>query len=1317
MTTEGYELNLAENTARTSEAMSNTLNTLLDESIVDNEAIDTIPSVETHQPISTVTKFLGPGFVPVIYRKVTIRTALNQNSDQEITCIAKVKVASSEGSTLTICRTKQLAAYFLGQKWDVLGMPELKSERLRQLADEQNTNFVAVVKIDPEDALLCQEGPVSGFDIIQFLKPVLVYYNTGLVELQYGLFVALDKKARKLVPHAHKYISRVLEDPHITDPGSKQVSCANFLELITSKRSDSGLDLPIHPRPNGLRPQLLPYQQESVVFCLRREGKELISPRKVRDLDMKTKTTVINPPLGWHKIPNTEYWLNPYSMRTSSRTPVRYSDTVFKGYGILAEEMGLGKTVEMISLILLNPFNAEMSGNDVEVESAVEGNLDAMNPNKLIDIKATIVVSPKTINAQWNEEVRKHAPHLKVVQLFGPHDIRLDDFVDADVIVIAYELLASQLEQAQFVPMKRRTRFNLSKDVAINFRCDLMKVRFWRVILDEIQMVHTSVSAAAKVVKLLPTVHAWCVSGTPVSGNLDDLHNIFHFLHLEPFVEEYAWRGLISSESDFRQVIKPICCRHTKASVADQFHIPKQNRKLILMRFSKVEKYQYDRIFEDFRYGKQTNLYNAFQALGRACCSAFVHRAIDSTMEDTVKTLIKEQKSQLLSDRRERILSMQSLAQNLDHADRIEEAITCWEQLQVEIEDYGKYIDDDFEQHQKALSQKNEIFTGNHDPVHSSSRLSEFKDLLHRTYFFLGTSYYRASKRMRLKLSEKELETPEVKKQIATNKDREDKYYKLAEDLRESILKKEIDIVNEAVSRLSDSELNLVRVTSEKNPKWGEGVTNDNKALFSINRKLTNILKLPLIGNADDENDDNDAYADTLNAQDQAHDLLNEMKRHIYNRSLKINEYVDEEDTITVLKKESRTLLKRYARLRDVYNKRVEYYKKLQGLSDKVADVNVETLYDGDALVSSEAKVEKLNTMVDNARRNVDRLTGVVENSAGRVRYLSSLLTDSKRVVETKGIATPVCTICLEEYILGSVGPCGHAFCTHCLEDWVTSHHSCPLCKQFLNLQEIRRFDNSLNRETQQKVEDDQYIGYVRIPETTKPEENSTELYNPVSEEIAEGIHSMHMKETYGAKVDTIVRHALWIRSRDPSAQIVIFSQWDQLLETLSSVMDANGLLVLGVGRNFNYDIYRFKSDTSAACLLLHTRNKVAGLTLVNATHVFLCEPLLNTAIELQAISRVARIGQTRETTVWQFCIENTIEQKILGYTTKRRLRNMSKSGADAAHSKELENALQQRTALDSKGVEIVDDSILRQILLNACANTDAVDIKNEPLK
>ena len=88
--------------------------------------------------------------------------------------------------------------------------------------------------------------------------------------------------------------------------------------------------------------------------------------------------------------------------------------------------------------------------------------------------------------------------------------------------------------------------------------------------------------------------------------------------------------------------------------------------------------------------------------------------------------------------------------------------------------------------------------------------------------------------------------------------------------------------------------------------------------------------------------------------------------------------------------------------------------------------------------------------------------------------------------------------------------------------------------------------------------------------------------------------------------------------------------------------------------------INNFKEDPSIECFLLDARAHASGLNLVNASHVILCEPLLNTALELQAIARVDRIGQTHETTVWLYVVEGTVEESIYELSVRRRMKHMA---------------------------------------------------------
>jgi len=120
-------------------------------------------------------------------------------------------------------------------------------------------------------------------------------------------------------------------------------------------------------------------------------------------------------------------------------------------------------------------------------------------------------------------------------------------------------------------------------------------------------------------------------------------------------------------------------------------------------------------------------------------------------------------------------------------------------------------------------------------------------------------------------------------------------------------------------------------------------------------------------------------------------------------------------------------------------------------------------------------------------------------------------------------------------------------------------------------------------------------------------------------------------------------------------------------------------------------------------CFLLHAKAHSSGLNLVIATHVCLCEPLINTAIELQAIARVHRIGQYRPTTVWMYLVSGTVEESIYDISVSRRMLHVSRGALqasvtlleetiDAANSLELQQApLSKLLTRGSSGGELVD--------------------------
>jgi E3 ubiquitin-protein ligase SHPRH len=132
----------------------------------------------------------------------------------------------------------------------------------------------------------------------------------------------------------------------------------------------------------------------------------------------------------------------------------------------------------------------------------------------------------------------------------------------------------------------------------------------------------------------------------------------------------------------------------------------------------------------------------------------------------------------------------------------------------------------------------------------------------------------------------------------------------------------------------------------------------------------------------------------------------------------------------------------------------------------------------------------------------------------------------------------------------------------------------------------------------------------------------------------------------------------------------------------------------------------------------------------VCATHVFLCEPLVNPAIELQAIARVHRIGQMRATTVWMEIIADSVEEAVYELSVGRRLAHVAKqhskdpktdyhgtisgSEADEASKAELsisDAAAVQESALDAaNSLELQRAPISRLLVRSTKGGGEVVD-------
>lgn len=243
--------------------------------------------------------------------------------------------------------------------------------------------------------------------------------------------------------------------------------------------------------------------------------------------------------------------------------------------------------------------------------------------------------------------------------------------------------------------------------------------------------------------------------------------------------------------------------------------------------------------------------------------------------------------------------------------------------------------------------------------------------------------------------------------------------------------------------------------------------------------------------------------------------------------------------------------------------------------------------------------------------------------------------------------------------LTGVLTVCGHQYCKECIRLWFRAHRNCPVCKRQLHLIDLIdiTFKDDLHA-----AEEEQPSASPAKSDPDSPH-ISTSIYSGMNATTLKEIKSIDLNGSYGTKIDTIARHLLWIREHDPGSKSLIFSQFGDFLQVLGGALRHYRIGYSSSNSSDKSGVERFKRDPSVEVFLLDAKSESSGLNLVSATHVFLCEPLLNTALELQAIGRVHRIGQQRPTTVYQYVIAESVEESIYELATSRRMAHMSSSG------------------------------------------------------
>ncbi|KAI0430825.1 SNF2 family N-terminal domain-containing protein [Xylaria sp. FL1042] len=1141
----------------------------------------------------------------------------------------------------------------------------------------------------------------------------------------------------------------------------------------------------------GLETTLYPFQRRAVQWLLMKEGAmyDRMGPDGNLQLAKHPQPPTSTLPFSFSSLSDVngqQYYVSDlYHIVTRDIAPFQETENSLRG-GILAEEMGLGKTVEIISLILTHGRGPHFV---TEIDT---------HTNKVVyPTGATLIVTPDTLRNQWVSEFRKHAPSLLVMTYPGmkiwAKDKSLNKeqggqslmarciskLTNCDVIITTYSVLQAELHYA-LAPPERSMRYEKKHE---RHTSPLVQIDWWRVCLDEAQQIESGVSSAAKVACLIPRVNAWAVTGTPVKDDPNDLWGLLLFLRYEPFASyQVVWKALLqTNKALFRLLFNRIAIRHTKEAVHNELKLPSQKRYVVNMPFTAIEKHHYQSEFRELV--ARAGLTEQGAPLGTAwdpddpSVIDFMKKALANlrqmilhpelgsgvaakvtdykTLAEHLETMIEQTEGYIRSHQRYYLISKLNRGQLLENSPRVVEAIQIWKEVRQEVE---PIVREAREELQKALEnarqeRDKDIGSSSEEPPDEESletakvgecrrKLRLFLDLHHRVTFFIASGFFQ--------MKSNESITQPNSDDFRDYEKCETEGYELARKIRQEILQEPLTKVSKLIEKLRDranaqsfveipevitSDLHGIesgRITDELHT-LGASLNEQADIIDDWRERIIQLLLKPLVDAEDEEEITGEEYEDSTKVQDHLMVYTLALRAVIGDRqealSGLINERIRYETTTAEGKAKdggghAPELLLELLRTRRDVNPLLAG-KSLRGIVSSFRELSTGLRHDA-SMGSSRARVElqivttqtratqdiltKQSKVIINLEKDLDLFTSIMNARVDFYRQLQSVSdnvaplapeisenptswdhfvtqeADLRKKAESwhsnrrhllhmreeDSDSNDPCAICRgDDFTVGAITTCGHKFCKECIVHWLNSKSKCPLCKQFQIPSMLSEF-NTRNQATMKGQSLSSFSPSLR-GESSK----GFGVYSNIDGNQRRAIQNMNLNgPSYSTKVDTLIKHLLWLREEDPGAKSIVFTQFQGFLRTLRQALAIHriGFATFSQFRNKSLEIQRFKDDPSVECLLMDAKAHSSGLNLVNASHVFLCEPLLNTALEVQAIARVDRIGQEHETTVWLYLIEGTVEENIHALSERRRLVHMGGDG-QKGKSKETKTA------------------------------------------
>lgn len=252
--------------------------------------------------------------------------------------------------------------------------------------------------------------------------------------------------------------------------------------------------------------------------------------------------------------------LKPYQVLGAAFMRQRESSKDEPKGGILADQMGLGKTITTLAAIV--------------------------NGKPLQDSKChtTLIVASAALVSQWAQEIAEKVCNPKESKTFGINRVleyhssaklkgnqELEMLTECDIVITTYTQVSKSYPKAE-IPSKYVTaeqKLEWWKEYYENHKGPLHRVKWHRVVLDEAQAIKNHQSLTSRACTALDALHHWSISGTIVLNTPKEFYSQFKFLKASPAELPSPMNHVTDFSTRSRFLIRSLssCSRRTTTQV------------------------------------------------------------------------------------------------------------------------------------------------------------------------------------------------------------------------------------------------------------------------------------------------------------------------------------------------------------------------------------------------------------------------------------------------------------------------------------------------------------------------------------------------------------------------------------------------------------------------------------------------------------------------------------------------------------------------------------------------------------------------------